>query len=191
MADQEGHQQQQQDQPQPPAPPPPAIDEDKLSRMMQERLAEGMRAFYQERDREQQAAQQAQRAQEQAQSDTLGQLITPYIHPAVQQLQFANADTRDFTTFYMKHPEAAERQAQIESKFQELAQQGRAVPREDINTWFVGREKIQQDREAAAKKALEASTLGAGVAQREVFANKNPWDMSQEERLQLLDKLAF
>lgn len=172
-------------------PAPPVLDEDKLGKLLQERLADGMRAFYQERDAKQQAAQQAQQAQAQAQADTFGQLIAPYVQPAVQQLQFANADTRDYTAFYMQHQEAIARQAEIETKFQELARQGRAVPREDINTWLIGREKIQQDRETAAKKALEASTLGSGVAQREVFIDKDPWSMSQEERSQLLDKLSF
>jgi hypothetical protein len=169
----------------------PAIDEGRLAALMDERFKANLTTFYQDQQNQQAALEQQRAAQEQAQKDTFGQLVQPYVAPVAQALQFQNNDTRDYVDFYTSHPDAMTRKAEIEQKFREMASSGRAIPRDDINTWIVGRESIKRDREEAAAAALKASTLQAGVGQRGALMNKDPREMTQEELSEFLADISI
>ena len=170
---------------------PSGIDQSALAALMDERFRAGLQTFWQDQQRQQQSQEQQRAAQQAAQQDTFGQLVQPYVAPAVQALQFQNNATRDYVDFYTSHPEASVRKAEVEQKFNEMASQGRAIPRDDINTWMVGREQIKRDREEAAEAALKASTLQAGSAQRGNLINKDPREMSRDELMTFLGEVSI
>lgn len=174
------------------------VDMEKLSEIFDARMRDNLRVFAQEQTQatqqqrqQDQAAEQQRLAQEKAQQDAFGQVLNPYLGPIAQQLNFKADDTKDYVQFYTGNPDAVNRREQVEAKFNELAQAGRAIPREDINAWFVGREKMAKDREAAAQAALQASTLNAGAGQREAMLSKSPYDMSKDEMLSFLKGTSF
>lgn len=176
----------------------PLIDMDKMNEMFAEKLKEGLKVFSQEQQQaQQQQQQQAQDAerqraeQEKYQQDAFAQVIAPHIVPPLQAVKFQADDTKDFVKFYTENPVPTQRRDLIEAKFQELAKVGRAMPREDINAWFEGRDKLTKDREAAAQAALQASTVSAGVGQRETLQTKSPFDMTKQEMEEFLGRNTF
>lgn len=176
----------------------PLVDFDKLKELFDERQKENQKVFVQEwqqmRQQEQQQAQDAEaqrQVQERAQQDAFGQVLAPYLGPVAQNLKFQADDTKDYVKFYTENTEAIERRKLIEDKFEELAKIGRAMPREDINAWFVGREKMTKDREEAAQVALQASTVASGVGQREALTTKSPFDMTKQEMEEFLGRNTF
>jgi hypothetical protein len=176
----------------------PLVDMDKLGALFEERMQAGLKVFAQEqqqaqqqREQEAQQAEQQRAAQEVAQKDAFRQVLDPYLQPVAQGLKFQADDTKDYVQFYTEHPVDATRRQAIEQKFNELAKAGRAIPREDIHTWFVGRDQLAKDREAAAQTALQASTINAGVGSRGATEPKDPYSMSKEEMIEFLGRTPF
>jgi hypothetical protein len=179
------------------------VDIQKLEETFAERMKAELKVFAQDQQQAQmraqqqaqydaQAAEQQRLAQEQAQKDAFGQVVDPYIRPVAQGLNFKIDDTRDYVQFYTENPDAVARREEIEKTFRQVASTGTARPREDVNAWLVGREKLAKDREEAAKAALQASTISAGAGQRDSnVSNKDPYEMTKDEMVAFLGRSSF
>lgn len=76
--------------------------------------------------------------QEQAAQLQLKQMLDPFIQPAVNDAKLAAADTSDKVDFYSK-ADNRQYQAEVEEMFGKLKAQGRAIPREDIKNYLIGK----------------------------------------------------
>jgi hypothetical protein len=130
---------------------------------------------------QQRDAQARQAAAQHYASDPVAQTITPIVGPALQQLALQTAAVNDKADFYIGHPEAVEFRKQIESKFQEMLGQGRAMDRDSIWTWFKGdNEDLFFDRRQ--KQLVEAQQRGASVGGSSMARGEAGIDMAEFQK---------
>jgi hypothetical protein len=107
-----------------------------ISGVVQESFKEAMATY--EAQRPQPVQQQQGLTQEQAAQLQLKQMLDPFIQPEINAAKLAAADASDKVDFYSK-AENRQHQAEVEAMFTTLKSQGRAIPREDIKNYLIGK----------------------------------------------------
>lgn len=136
-------------------------------------------------------------------NNQLRELLEPLYGPHVQQARLESMSAIDESRFYRKHPEAAEREDQIEAIFRESMRNGRPWQREEINRYLIGKEaeadpdkfveKINAKKEAQLRRAEGAMDFGFNGAGREQEVEKfKSFDkLSVEEMEKALEGVTF
>ncbi len=183
-----------QDQVQPPAQPqqspPPPFDPEAIRTL----VADTLRGELDRRD-----SVQTQLANDLV-NDPVARTIAPVVGPALQAVSLQAQAAADAATFYTGSDEDMELKARfradIESKFHELMQTGRPVPRQDIFQWLIGGPKRTEyvewemrRREQKTRAAELAQTAGPGVSRLQAPAK--PLDQMSDEELTELLKHGF
>lgn len=77
---------------------------------------------------------------EQQAHDQLGQLINPFVEPALNEARLTSSDAKDYVQFYMHNPDAKEYHDDVEKTFTALVKAGRPISRADILKHKLGEE---------------------------------------------------
>jgi hypothetical protein len=163
------------------APSPPGLDEARLAELLKQNQDASIAAMLaeMEKQRQQQPAPQQQQQQTE-QPDYFEQLVDQRSDAKFRQALFSSEDARDTTKFYSgefwnetvdewlvgetpeeQKAERKELRKKIEDKFQQLAREGRPLPREDIANYFLmdaiksNRAKLEAKITKRSKRAEE------------------------------------
>jgi hypothetical protein len=126
-----------------------------ISGVVQESFKEAMAAYEAQRPQPVQTPQGM--TQEQAAQLQLKQMLDPFITPEVNAAKFAAANASDKVDFYSKKGNEQYRD-EVEKMFNEQVAQGRALPRQDLKNYIIGKaygEDPQKFTEAEAQRHKE------------------------------------
>jgi hypothetical protein len=175
-----------------PVAPAPQFDTDALASQVAEKLKG---AFQQSAP--QQPAPPPQPAPQPA-SDPVGDMVRPYYEPGLRAASLAAEMATDAAHFYSEHQDLDKAdKAEIERRAKALAANGHAFTREDVYRHWLGEnidsvvEKRMAKREDAAKRALEAGTIGAGSADRGTGPVRNAADLPINELENAMKGMSF
>lgn len=148
---------------------------------------------------EQQPVQQQQNSQgltqEQLAQLQLKQMLDPFIQPEVNAAKFAAANANDKVDFYSK-PGNRQYEAEVEKMFNEQVAQGRALPREDLKNYILGKsysenpKKFTEEQEARHKEQLNNaySATDMGIAALDKAKADPVWSNVKNMSLEDLEK---
>ena len=147
----------------PAAPAAPAFDADALASQITERLKT-------EFQRQPQPQPEPRRAPAPAPgTDPVGELVGPYVAPAMQAARLAEESATDAVEFYGLHQDLdKDERAEIERRFKTLRANGVPFKREDIYNHYLGEnidkqiDKRLAKREEKLRVAAGQGTVGAG-----------------------------
>lgn len=83
---------------------------------------------------------QSSKSQEDVVKEQLGQLINPFVEPALNEARLTSSDAKDYVQFYMHNPDAKEYHDDVEKTFTALVKAGRPISRTDILKHKLGEE---------------------------------------------------
>lgn len=90
---------------------------------------------------------------EQQAHEQLGQLINPFVEPALNEARLTSSDAKDYVQFYMHNPDAKEYHDDVEKTFTALVKAGRPISRADIL-----KHKLGEEYQADPAKFVEKQT---------------------------------
>lgn len=122
-----------------------------ITSVVQESFKEAM-ASYEAQGRQQPQSNQQGLTQEQIAQLQLKQMLDPFITPEVNAAKLAAADASDRVDFY-SNPVNLEYKDEVEKMFAELKQQGRAIPRNDIKNYIIGKTYTENPEEFNRKQS--------------------------------------
>lgn len=129
--------------------------------------------------------------------DPVGDMVRPYVAPAVREARLASEAAIDAVTFYQRNPNASKHMDEIESRFKRMVENGTPFQRQDIFNHLRG-EKYdefkaaddQAQREAAERAQREALSVGPG-GRPGTGPVKDAWEASDEELADALKTVSF
>ena len=150
------------------------------AKALQDQIAVGVKAALTEMQQQTAKAQaeqyrqaQVNQASSQWANDPVAQTIAPYVVPVVQQLKLQADAANDKADFYLSHPDALEYKGELESQFNTLMTNGKAMERIAIWNHFKGAnidhfaKKMAEQQAANLNRAAQQSTnLGASAQSR-------------------------
>ena len=162
-------------------------------------VPEALKRYQQPVQQQQQGLTQEQQAQRQLQ-----EMLEPFIAPRVNAAQLVAADAKDASTFY-SDPENLSMKDEVEAMFNQLKENGRAIPRSDVKRYILGKEyetdpvkfteKQQERRKTQTKEAQSAVDIGIGALDRArsdpTFGNNNVWSVPLDDLEKALHGVAF
>jgi hypothetical protein len=193
------------DEPQPPTPEPEPTPAAKPAGVdpaaIQKAVSEGLSAALSARDQavmRQQAQHHARQEAQTRQADPVRKVVLDAVGDVLGDASFRADAAADLAQFYTIHPEARAMAPEIESKFRDLAAEGRPMDRESIYFWYRGspgtfEKLVAQEKERSAREEQEAryaQSVGPGIG-RPVRVMKDPYEMTSDELSQALDGVSF
>jgi hypothetical protein len=150
------------------------------------------------------AAQQEREAQERADAaarnrpaDPVGDMVRPYVQPAIQEARLAGQAATDAVLFYQKNPKAAKHMDEIEARFNRLMANGTAFARADIYNHLRGEKyddfvKADQEEQRLAAERAQNEGLSVGAGGRlSGGPAKDAHEASDEELSDALKNMSF
>ena len=133
----------------------------------------------------QQQLSRVQQSQGQTEQDIVrkhvGEMISPFIDPKIDQATLTANDAKDEVRFYRRNPDAIDYEEQIEEIFTQSVKEGRPTSRATIYNYVVGKEVMTapekfESRQQARKQAQldrvhSAGDFGADSATRQKVDN--------------------
>lgn len=131
-------------------------------------------------------------------ADPVGDMVRPYVDPAIREARLAGQSATDAVLFYQKNPKATKHMDEIEARFNRLVANGTAFARADIYNHLRGEkyeEFVKADQEeqrlAAERAANEGLSVGAGGRVIGSGGTKDAHDATDEELSDALKNMSF
>lgn len=175
------------------------VDINKVNEYIRDQTQTYVKEALEQYQQQQQPAPQQQNhqglTQEQLAQLQLKQMLDPFIQPEVNAAKLAAADVSDKVDFY-SNPENRGYQKEVEEMFTALKAQGRAIPREDIKNYLVGKsyttdpKKFTEEQEKRHREQMSnahsATDMGISALDR---AKADPvWSNVRSMSLEDLEK---
>lgn len=121
-----------------------------ITSVTQEAVKEALATY--EAQRQPVPQQQQGLTQEQAAQLQLKQMLDPFIQPEVNAAKFAAANASDKVDFYSKKGNEQYRD-EVEKMFNEQVAQGRALPRQDLKNYIIGKAYVEDPKKFTEAEA--------------------------------------